>query len=327
MGSDAHGAATGRRAVVTGGAGFIGSHVVDALVRAGWAVDVVDNLSTGSAENLDNARSLGGDAVVLHELDVVSGDLVGLFERRRPALVCHLAAQIDVASSVADPRTDATINVLGTIAVLEAARAGGAARVVYAASGGALYGDADPAALPLDESAPHRPLSPYGVSKMAGWDYVVAYHDLYGIAVRGLALANVYGPRQGLRGEAGVVARFVDMALRDEPATIFGDGGQTRDFVYVGDVAVAFAAAAERGGDRLYNIGTGTETTVRELHAVIAAAAGCGVAPKHLPERTGDLYRSSLDSTLARAELGWAPQMTLAAGVAAVVDARRQRLG
>ena len=252
------------RAIVTGGAGFIGSTLVDRLLAEGHTVDVVDNLSTGSLANLAEARLSGTGRFHFHQVDIRSPDVVELMGRRQPDVVYHLAAQADVRVSVADPVLDTEINVLGSVRVLEAARAAGARKVVFASSGGTIYGDVEQ--LPIKESHPQRPLSPYGVAKKTVGDYLFAYRELHGLEYTALALANVYGPRQDLRGEAGVVAIFAGRLLSGEPCLIFGDGKQTRDFVYVDDVVDAFSRAGERGTGLLCNIGTGVETSVNDLY-------------------------------------------------------------
>ncbi|MGH9073917.1 MAG: NAD-dependent epimerase/dehydratase family protein, partial [Acidimicrobiales bacterium] len=312
------------RALVTGGAGFIGSTLVDRLLAEGRAVDVVDDLSSGSLSNLAEARSSGSGKLSFYQLDIRSPDLAELMARRRPEVVYHLAAQADVRVSVARPVFDADVNVLGTVNVLEGARAAGGARVVFAASGGTLYGDPDPALLPLDESTPQHPLSPYGVSKKAAIDYLATYGELHGLESCALALANVYGPRQDPHGEAGVVAIFAGRLLAGQPCTIYGDGSQTRDFVYVDDVVDAFARAGQGGGESLVvNIGTGVETSVRDLHDVMARAAGAELAPALAPPRPGEQQRSCLDPGRAFASLGWKPWTGLEEGTAAVLESVR----
>ena len=283
------------RAMVTGGAGFIGSNLVDRLLAEGHDVDVVDDLSTGSLANLADARACGG-ALRFHHLDVRSGDLVDLVRHRRPEVVFHLAAQADVRVSVERPVFDAEVNVLGTIQVLEGARAAGTAKVVFAASGGTLYGEPEAADLPVDERQPHRPLSPYGVSKKAAIDYLVAY------------------------GEAGVVAIFAGNLLAGRPCVVFGDGSQTRDYVYVDDVVDAFARAARRGGGLVMNIGTGQETSVSKLYEKVAKACGSDLAPRPAPARAGEVQRSALDPRRAGLHLGWKPWTPLGDGVASVVN-------
>ena len=246
------------RTLVTGGAGFIGSNLVDRLLVEGHEVDVVDDFSTGSLSNLAEARGSAGRSLTIHHLDITAPAVIELMARRRPELVFHLAAQADVRVSVARPAFDATVNVVGSLNVLEGARQAETERVVFAGSGGTLYGEPADEDLPVRESHPQQPLSPYGVSKKAVIDYLVAYRELHSLEFCALALGNVYGPRQNPHGEAGVVAIFADRVLRDEPVTIFGDGEQTRDYVFVDDVVDAFVRAATRGGGLVCNIGTGT---------------------------------------------------------------------
>ena len=281
---------------------------------------MVDDLSTGSLANLADARANPNHDFHLHRLDIRSEDLADIFARRRPEVIFHLAAQADVRVSVARPCNDAEINVLGSLNVLEAARAAGARKVVFASSGGTIYGDPDPADLPVKESHPQRPLSPYGVAKKAVGDYLVAYRELHDLEFTALALANVYGPRQDPHGEAGVVAIFAGRLLAGEPCTIFGDGDQTRDFVFVDDVVDAFARAADRGGGLVLNVGTGEETSVNDLYATMAAAAESHVSPVYGPPRVGELRRSSLDPSRAGIHLGWKPWTSLPEGAAAVLD-------
>jgi UDP-glucose 4-epimerase len=235
-------------------------------------------------------------------------------------LVFHLAAQADVRASVADPAFDAAVNIIGSLRVLEGARQAKSERVVFAASGGTLYGEPAPDDLPVRESHPHQPLSPYGVSKKSVIDYLVAYRRLHSLEFCALALGNVYGPRQDPHGEAGVVAIFAEHLLRAEPVTVFGDGEQTRDFVFVDDVVDAFVRAATRGGGLLCNIGTGRETSVNQLLATMTAQAGVTVEPVFAPLRTGELLRSSLDIERASIQLGWRPWTELADGTRAVLD-------
>lgn len=308
------------KALVTGGAGFIGSTLVDRLLAEGHAVVVVDNLATGSLANLDAARSDPAHDVTVHEVDVRSPDVVDLVARSGPDVVFHLAAQADVRVSVARPVFDAEVNVVGSLNVIEGARAAGVGKVVFASSGGTIYGDPAPSDLPVSESHPQRPVSPYGVAKKVVGDYLHAYRELHGLDFAALALANVYGPRQDPHGEAGVVAIFASRLLDGEPCTIFGDGSQTRDFVFVDDVVDAFVRAADRGPGLLCNIGTGQETSVAELHRTMAGQAGVADPPvTAAPARPGELARSSLDPSLAGERLGWAPSTTLEAGTAAVL--------
>ena len=309
------------RALVTGGAGFIGSTLVDRLLAEGHAVDVVDDLSTGSLANLADARADRNHELTIHQVDIRNGDVVDLMARRAPEVVFHLAAQADVRVSVARPVHDAEINVIGSLNVLEGARAAGTRKVVFASSGGTIYGDPDPADLPVTESHPQQPVSPYGVAKKVVGDYLHAYQTLHGLDFTALALANVYGPRQDPHGEAGVVSIFAGRLLADEPCTIFGDGLQTRDFVFVDDVVDAFVRGAERGSGLLCNIGTGRETSVAELHATMAEQAGMPDAPvDRVAARPGELARNALDPSRAGMHLGWAPWTDLATGTAAVLQ-------
>jgi len=313
------------RALVTGGAGFIGSTLVDRLLAEDHHVDVVDDLSTGALANLSDARADPSQKFSFHRLDIRSPTTVELIARRRPEVIFHLAAQADVRVSVERPAFDAEVNVIGTLNVLEGAREAGTRKVVFAASGGTLYGEPDK--LPVRESHAQRPLSPYGVSKKAGCDYLFAYRELHGIEYCALALANVYGPRQNPHGEAGVVAIFASRMLAGEACTVYGDGEQTRDFVYVDDVVDAFARAATRGSGLLANIGTGVETSVKALHAVMADAAGLDVSPTYAAARAGELARSALDAKRATIHLGWQGWTALEDGVAQTLQWFGDRLG
>ena len=292
-------------ALVTGGAGFIGSHLVDALLARGGDVHVVDNLSTGSRENLASAADL-------HEVDIRDEALEQLAARLRPDVVFHLAAQADVGTSVERPTFDADVNVVGTARVLEAARASGA-RVVFASSGGAVYGECERPAREDDEP---QPLSPYAASKLAGEKYLATWNRLYGAGHVTCRLANVYGPRQMATLEGGVVAIFLDRMRAGQETEIFGDGEQTRDFVYVGDVAAAMLAAAGSPTGGVYNVGSGVATTIRELHRLCAETAGVEQEPRLAAERPGDLRRSVIDASRAAGELDWRAETTLAEGLA-----------
>jgi len=297
------------RILVTGGAGFIGSHLTDAFLNRGDQVTVVDDLSADSSARLD-------ERVVLHTQSITQAEpLAALVEEIRPALVCHLAAQIDVRASVAFPADDAQVNVVGSVNVLEAARRVDA-RVLFCSSGGALYGRDAP--IPTVESVPPLPESPYGVAKFCAEQYVGLYNRLHGTAHAVLRLANVYGPRQDPTGDGGVVAIFCSRALAGKRPTIYGDGKQTRDYVYVGDVVAAFLAAADTHRPGSWNIGTGIETTVLDLAATIGEAAGRDVEPEFAPQRPGELPRSALAAELAERELGWSAATSLADGVRAV---------
>ena len=307
------------RALVTGGAGFIGSTLVDRLLADGHAVDVVDDLSTGSRENLSEAAASAGNQLVVHEHDVADGATAELVASLRPEVVFHLAAQADVRVSVADPAHDAEVNLLGSLRVMDGARAAGARKVVFASSGGTIYGAPDGADLPVDETYPLGPVSPYGMAKAAAGEYLRVYRELYGLDFTALALANVFGPRQDPLGEAGVVAIFAGRLLAGEACTVYGDGNQTRDFVYVDDVVDAFVRSIDRASGLLLNIGSGEETSVRDLYDLMASRAGVEAPPNHEPARAGELARSALDPGLARRELGWEPATSLADGVDGVL--------
>ena len=293
------------RAIVTGGAGFIGSHLVDALVERGAEVHVVDNLITGSRENLPAAAEL-------HELDIRDEALEELAVRLRPEVVFHLAAQADVGTSVERPDFDADVNVIGTVKVLEAARAVGA-RVVFTSTGGAIYGECE---RPAREDDAPQPLSPYAASKLAGEGYLATWNRLHGGRNSTCRLANVYGPRQRPTLEGGVVAIFLDRLRDGREVEIFGDGNQTRDFVFVGDVVAALLAAAATPAAGVYNVGSGVATSVLELCGICAQTAGLGSEPHFAPGRHGDLRHSVLDASLAASELGWRAETPLAEGVA-----------
>ena len=290
------------RAIVTGGAGFIGSHVAEALLARGDEVTIVDDLSSGKRENAPERAEL-----VQADIREALGDV---FERVRPEVCFHLAAQVDVRVSVEGPDRDAAINVLGTIAVLEAARPHGT-QIVFSSTGGAIYGECD---APAAEDAERRPLAPYGVSKLAGEEYLAAYNRLYETKHVSLRYGNVYGPRQDPHGEAGVVAIFLGKLADDEPPRIFGDGSQTRDYVYAGDVARATLAAAGQDGG-VFNVGTGIETSVVELYEACRRVAGSSLEAEQAPARLGELQRSVLDVSRAERELGWRPEVTLDDGL------------
>jgi UDP-glucose 4-epimerase len=303
------------RALVTGGAGFIGSTLVDRLLAEGHSVDVVDDLSSGSLANLAEARADRTNEIKVHQVDIRDPGVVELIGRRQPEVIFHLAAQADVRVSVARPAFDAEVNVVGSINVLEGARLAGARKVVFASSGGTIYGEPAASELPVKESHPQQPLSPYGVAKRVVTDYLHVYRELHSIEFTSLAMANIYGPRQDPHGEAGVVAIFAGLLLEGKPCTVFGDGKQTRDFVYVDDAVDAFVRAADRGSGLLCNIGTGKETSVNELYSAMADAAGVTTPPVHAPARAGELDRSALDPGRASLHLGWEPWTDLEAGV------------
>jgi UDP-glucose 4-epimerase len=312
------------KALVTGGAGFIGSNLVDALLARGDDVAVVDNLSTGREENLDGALRGGAR---LRRVDVTdAAGVAAAVEEERPEVIFHLAAQIDVRKSVVDPLFDATVNVGGTINVLEAARRFDVARVINTSTGGAIYGETD--LLPTPETAEPLPEAAYGQSKFCAERYCGLFRRLYDLNTVSLRYGNVYGPRQDPLGEAGVIAIFCGLAVSGGLPTVFGDGTQTRDYVYVGDVVAANLAAAERrqvGGE--VNIGTGVETSVLEIIDALRDAAGLDAdafAAQIAPARAGEIQRSCLDVTRAREELGWEPRVPLRNGLATTLAATPQ---
>ena len=308
------------KALVTGGAGFIGSNLVDRLLAEDHEVDVLDDLSSGSLANQAEARADRANRLTFHQVDIRDPHVVDLVARRQPEVVYHLAAQADVRVSVTRPVFDAEVNVIGTVNVLEGARVAGTRKVVFASSGGTIYGEPDPAALPCKESHPQAPLSPYGVTKRVAFDYLRVYRELHGIEFTALALANVYGPRQDPHGEAGVVAIFAGRLLSVEPCTVFGDGEQTRDYVYVDDVVDAFVRATSKGGGLLVNVGTGIETSVNQLYSAMARSAGVDRPAAMAPERPGELARSALDPGRAAIHLGWRPWTTVEDGTSRVLD-------
>ena len=290
------------RAVVTGGAGFIGSHLVEALLARGDEVHVVDNLASGKRENV-------APGATLHERDIRE-PLDDVFAAVRPELVVHLAAQADVGTSVAQPILDAEVNVLGTLNVLEAARPHGA-QLVFSSTGGAIYGECE---RPAREDDPRRPVSPYGTAKLAAEEYLATWNRLHGTSHVVLRFANVYGPRQLAKLEGGVVAIFTDRLRAGEGVTIFGDGEQTRDFVYVGDVAAAVLAAIGHDGGT-FNVGTGEETSVNELFEACRRIAGVDAGAEYAPARAGEALRSVVDVSRAERELGWHPHSSLEDGL------------
>jgi UDP-glucose 4-epimerase len=301
------------RTLVTGGAGFIGSTLVDALVERGDDVLVLDDLSSGSRANLAGALDAG---VELLEADITDRSAVGeAFERHRPRQVFHLAAQIDVRKSVADPVFDLGVNVAGTIELLQAALTVGTERFLFASTGGAIYGEGEGRELPLPESAECRPDAPYGQSKRAAEGYLDLFSRLHGLSTVALRLGNVYGPRQDPHGEAGVVAIFCGALLDGEPPKVFGDGEQTRDYIYVDDVVRAFLAAAGSDAGGAFNVGTGREGTVLELGRALAAAYDMGFEPQMAGHRPGEVQRIAIDSSRAAQELGWRAEVELSEGL------------
>lgn len=293
--------------LVTGGAGFIGSHVVDTFLGAGHEVAVVDNLTTGDARWV-NPRAR------LHVVDLRSARLAQVFDTERPAVVAHLAAQASVARSVTDPMFDASVNVGGGLGLLECCRRFGVSRVIYSSSGGAGYGDTD--VIPTPESHPTLPISPYGITKVAMEHYVNAWSGIYGVSGISLRYANIYGPRQNPQGEAGVIAIFCHRLLTGQVPLINGDGGQTRDYTYVEDVAAANLKALEHPDiTGPVNICTGVETSVNDLYRALVGAAGSTVAAQHGPARPGEQRRSCLSPGRAGRVLGWKPTVSLAEGL------------
>ncbi|HLH76480.1 MAG TPA: NAD-dependent epimerase/dehydratase family protein [Candidatus Binataceae bacterium] len=303
--------------LVTGGAGFIGSHTVDALVARGEEVAVLDNLSSGKRANLNpRARFYHAD---LRE----PAALATVLERERPAVIFHFAAQMDVRRSVADPAFDAQVNLVGMLHLMEAARGQGLKRIIFSSTGGAIYGEQ--LRFPCDETHPCRPLSPYGIAKLATEHYLEFYRLEYGIDFTALRYANVYGPRQDPHGEAGVVAIFCGRLLAGLPCTIYGDGAQTRDYVYVGDIVRANLAALDHSASGSFNVGTAVETDVNGLYAMAAAIVRSSAVALRAPARPGEQRRSVIDAGRARRELGWEPQTSLAEGLRQTLEYFRGR--
>jgi UDP-glucose 4-epimerase len=302
------------RALVTGGAGFIGSNLVDALLARGDEVAIVDDLSTGRRENLNGALEAGAELIEADIRDRAAIDRAAA--EHGPEVVFHLAAQIDVRKSIADPAFDASVNVGGTANVLEAARLAGTRRVVFVSTGGAIYGEGEGQALPLGEDTPAEPLSPYGQSKFAAEGYLALYERLYGVSGVSLRLGNVYGPRQDPLGEAGVIAIFCGKLRSGGRPTVFGDGKQTRDYIYAGDVVAAALAAAGSEATGPINVGTGIETDVLELVRLLGDLGGAeGFEADFAPPRTGEVQRISIDPGRAKRELGWEAQTGLEEGL------------
>jgi len=307
------------RCLVTGGAGFIGSNLVDALLARGDAVTVVDDLSTGRLSNLEPGLENGAELV---EADIRDGEALSrLAQEKRPEAIFHLAAQIDVRKSLAAPFFDAGVNVGGTANVLEAARACEARRVVSISTGGAIYGEGEGQQLPLPEDAPIAPLSAYGQSKFAAEGYVSLYERLYGLSGVSLRLGNVYGPRQDPLGEAGVIAIFCGLLKEGGRPTVFGDGTQTRDYIYVGDVVSAALAAGDSEATGAINVGTGVETNVLELIEALKRLSGNeSFEPDFAPARTGEVQRITIDAGRAERELGWCAEMDLDEGLRVTLE-------
>lgn len=306
------------KVLVTGGAGFIGSHLVDRLIQEGHEVVVVDNLSTGKRRNLNRAARLV-------KLDIQSWRLERVFRNERPHMVMHLAAQMDVRKSVEDPMFDAQVNVLGTLNVLQQSIKHGVRKVVFSSSGGAIYGEQE--IYPAPESHVTRPLSPYGVSKLCGEQYLSYYQRVNGLQIVSLRYANVYGPRQDPEGEAGVVAIFIQKLLNNEQAIVNGNGRQTRDFVYVEDVVEANLAAMGQDIQGTYNVGTGEETSVNDLLGILVRHTNSTCKEVHGPAKGGEQARSVIDSGKLRQELSWESGTELSEGLKRTVDYFRERMG
>jgi UDP-glucose 4-epimerase len=306
------------KVLVTGGAGFIGSHVVDRLVEEGHQVVIVDDLSSGTRKNVNRAASL-------YKLDIQSGRLERVFRNERPNIVIHLAAQVSVRVSVDNPVFDAQVNVLGTMNVLHQAVHHGVRKVIFSSSGGAIYGEQE--LFPAPESHATKPLSPYGISKLCAEHYLSYFQRISGIQVVSLRYGNVYGPRQDPEGEAGVVAIFIRKMLNNEQPIINGNGRQTRDFVFVDDVAEANLVAMRQDSQGVYNVGTGIETSVNELFRILAGLTGSSCKEVHGPAKLGEQMRSVIDSSKLKQELGWEPEADLTKGLEKTVAYFRGLMG
>ena len=306
------------RILVTGGAGFIASHVADAFVAAGHKVSILDDLSSGRRENLNpKAR--------FYQLDVQDPAVADVFQREQPEVLCHHAAQMDVRRSVADPSFDARVNILGLINLMEHGRQHGLKRVLFSSTGGAIYGEQE--TFPAPETHKTEPVSPYGVAKLASERYLFFYFVTYGISYAALRYANVYGPRQNPHGEAGVVAIFCERLLRGEQPVINGDGTQTRDYVYVGDLVRANLAALDSDFVGAVNLGTGIETDVNAIFRVLVRLCDSSAPERHGPAKPGEQRRSVIDNARARSVLGWQPQVSLEEGLRQTVAFFRERAG
>jgi UDP-glucose 4-epimerase len=305
------------KVLVTGGAGFIGSHLVDRLVLEGHEAVVVDNLATGKRRNINRAARF-------YKMDIQSWRLERVFRNERPNVVMHLAAQMDVRKSVEDPMFDAQVNVLGTLNVLQQAVKHGVRKVVFSSSGGAIYGEQE--AYPAPETHVTRPLSPYGLSKLCGEQYLSYFQRVSGLQAVSLRYANVYGPRQDPEGEAGVVAIFIQKMLNNEQAVINGNGRQTRDFVFVDDVVEANLAMMGQETQGTYNVGTGVETSINDLFRILVQHTGSNCKEVHGPSKKGEQARSAIDNTKLRHEVSWEPKADLSEGLKKTVDYFRERL-
>ncbi len=303
--------ADGRKALVTGGAGFIGSHMVDRLLKLEYDVVVIDNLSNGKIKNLDSAA-------VFHHTDITQPAMADIIQREQPDLVFHMAAQTSVTQSTQDPIADTNANVLGTLRVLEASRRVGVEKIIYSCTGGALYGD--PETIPVTDDAPIAPVSPYGMSKWMAEEYLDFYYRQYRLRYTSLRYGNVFGPRQDPHGEAGVIAIFSQSMLEGKQPQIFGDGTQERDFISVFDVIDANLAAIERGDGKAMNVATGEPTSVNRMFELLQGITGYKWDPLHAPQRAGEVYRIALDWSQAAQVLGWSPKISLEEGLQMTVD-------
>lgn len=304
-----------KRAIVTGGAGFIASHISDALIERGFHVAVIDNLSSGKRQNL-------APSAAFYEVDIRDKSVADIFATEKPDYLFHLAAQMDVRKSVADPAYDASVNIGGTVNLLEAGRASGLKKTLYASTGGAVYGE--PKVIPADESTRVSPLCPYGISKHTVEHYLELYAKLYGMRYTVLRYANVYGPRQDPHGEAGVVAIFSQTMLAGGQPKIFGDGTKTRDYVYVGDIVAANMLALEKGDGAVVNLGWGNEVTDQQVFDGVRDAVGCDIKAQYEPMRLGEVVRCALDASLAKKVLGWRPKIELKDGLLRAVEFYRK---
>jgi UDP-glucose 4-epimerase len=306
------------KVLVTGGAGFIGSHLVDALLQQGYQVVVVDNLSTGHLENINPAATF-------YQADICNSELEGIFEKERPEFVNHQAAQTVIQKSMEDPVFDANQNILGSLNLILQCLRFGVKKIIYASSGGAVYGE--PKYCPVDESHPINPISYYAISKHTVEHYLYLAHLQHRLGYVVLRYSNVYGPRQNPKGEAGVVAIFTRQMLQGERPTIFGKGNKTRDYIHVSDVATANLVAMERDRNGVYNIGTGVEISDQEMFSLLAELTGYQSSPHYAPVREGEIYKICLDSSKAQKELGWQPQFLLREGLRETVNYYRSVLG
>lgn len=299
------------KTLITGGAGFIGSHLVDKLIKQGHKVVVIDNLSTGKKENLNLQAEF-------YQLDILDSQISEIFKKEKPEIVFHLAAQIDVRKSVADPIEDAKINILGSLNLLESCKKFGVKKIIFASTGGAIYGDAD--VVPTSEKEPALPISPYGITKLTIEKYLNYYHKVFNLPYISLRLANVYGPRQNSEGEAGVIAIFCDKLFENKQPIIFGDGNQTRDYVFVDDIVEAAILATENSKVGIFNVGTGIEININKLYQLISKKTGKEIKPIFAPAKHGDLKRSCLDCAKIKQELKWSPKYNIEKGLSKTVD-------